>query len=78
LGDMLLVQGNAAEALVAYELSQKRDPKRFRTLWGAGRAAATLGATETAKAFYAQLINMSGSGSSRSELVIARAWLGEH
>jgi tetratricopeptide (TPR) repeat protein len=78
LGDMLLEQGNAAEALVAYEQSQKHDPKRFRTLWGAGRAAATLGATERAKAFYAQLINMSGSGSSRPELVIARAWLGEH
>jgi tetratricopeptide (TPR) repeat protein len=78
LGDMLFEQGNAAEALVAYEQSQKRDPKRFRTLWGAGRAAAALGATEKAKAYYVQLIDMGGSGGSRPELALARAWLGEH
>jgi hypothetical protein len=55
-----------------------RTPERFRTLWGAGRAAAASGVTEKAKAFYAQLTDMSGSGSSRPDLVIARAWLEEH
>jgi tetratricopeptide (TPR) repeat protein len=78
LGDMLLEQGNTAEALIAYEQSQKRDPKRFRTLWGAARAAAALGAIEKAKAFYTQIVEMSGSGSLRPELVLARAWLAEH
>jgi hypothetical protein len=78
LGDMLFEQGKAADALAAYEATQKRDPKRFRSLFGAGRAAATVGATDKAKAYYTQLIDMSGSASPRPELAMARAWLGDH
>jgi tetratricopeptide (TPR) repeat protein len=76
LGDMLFEQGKAADALAAYEDAQKRDPKRFRSLFGAGRAAAMVEATDKAKAYYTQLIKMSGSGSPRPELAMARAWLG--
>jgi tetratricopeptide (TPR) repeat protein len=78
LGDMLFEQGNAAEALIAYEQSQKRDPKRFRTLWGAANAAAALGATERAKAFYTQIVEMTGSGDLRAEVALTRAWLAQH
>jgi hypothetical protein len=35
-------------------------------------------ATDKAKAYYTQLLKMSGSGSPRPELAIAGAWLGEH
>jgi hypothetical protein len=77
-GDMLLDQGEPGEALAAYKQAQMHDPNRLRTLWGAGRAAATIGDVEAAKAFYTQLVHASDSGSSRPELVIARNWLREH
>jgi hypothetical protein len=75
LGDMLIGDGQAAEALDAYEMSQKRDPKRFRGLWGAGRAAEASGDKDKARVYYAQLVDMAGAGEPRAELVAARAWL---
>jgi tetratricopeptide (TPR) repeat protein len=78
LGDMLLEQGRPAEALAAYEASQKQDPKRFRTPWGAGRAAQASGDTERARRYYTQLADMSGAGGPRPELVEANAWLATH
>ncbi|HZV21371.1 MAG TPA: hypothetical protein VE986_07495 [Hyphomicrobiales bacterium] len=78
LGDMLLDNGMAAEALVAYEASQKRDPKRFRSLWGAGRAAEASGDAERARIYYAQLVDMAGAGEARVELALARNWLATH
>jgi tetratricopeptide (TPR) repeat protein len=51
LGDMLLEQGRPADALAAYEASLKQDPKRFRTLWSAGRAAEALGDTERVRRY---------------------------
>ncbi|MGA7323598.1 MAG: hypothetical protein WBX25_03740 [Rhodomicrobium sp.] len=78
LGDMLLEDRHPAEALKAYEASEKRDPKRFRTSWGAAQAAAASGNTETAKLYYTMLLGMAGSGDSRPELVAARAWLSTH
>jgi tetratricopeptide (TPR) repeat protein len=78
LGDMLLEQGRPADALAAYEASQKQDPKRFRTLWGARRAAEALGDTERARRYYTQLAEMSGAGGPRPELVETNAWLATH
>jgi hypothetical protein len=48
---MLLEQGRPADALAAYEASLKQDPKRFRTLWSAGRAAEALGDTERVRRY---------------------------
>jgi tetratricopeptide (TPR) repeat protein len=78
LGDMLLEDGRPAEALAAYETSQKRDPKRFRTLWGAARAAEASGDLDRARKYYNQLADMAGTGEPRPELVAARAWLAEN
>jgi tetratricopeptide (TPR) repeat protein len=78
LGDMLLEDGQAAEAFIAYETSQKRDPKRFRALWGAGQAAETSGDKDKARSYYTQLVDMAGSGEPRVELVAARDWLAKH
>jgi hypothetical protein len=75
LGDMLLEDGQAPEALAAYEASQKRDPKRFRGFWGAGQAADASGDKDKARTYYAQLVAMAGDGEPRPELVAARAWL---
>jgi len=78
LGDMLLEDGHAPEALAAYEMSQKRDPKRFRGLWGAGQAAEASGDRNKARAYYAELVDMAGAGEPRAELTAARAWLAKH
>jgi len=39
LGEMLLQMNHAAEALEQFEATLKREPKRFRALYGAARAA---------------------------------------
>jgi hypothetical protein len=78
LGDMLLEDGQAPEALAAYEMSQKRDPKRFRGFWGAGQAAEAAGDRDRARTYYAQLVDMAGAGEPRAELAAARGWLARH
>ena len=45
LGDILLVHGKPADALVAYEATLKREPNRFRALLGAAKAAKAAGNT---------------------------------
>jgi hypothetical protein len=78
LGDMLLEDGRAQEALAAYEMSQKRDPKRFRGFWGAGQAAEAAGDRDRARTYYALLVDMAGGGEPRVELAAARYWLAKH
>lgn len=75
LGDMLLESGDAAAALPEYEASLARDPKRFRSLDGAGRAA--LGAGDAAKArdYWGRLADMADRDSTRPELVSARSFI---
>lgn len=75
LGDMLLESGHPAEALVEYEASQLRDPRRFRSLYGAGQAAAQMGNRDKARYFYGKLVEMTGPGGTRPELATARAYL---
>jgi tetratricopeptide (TPR) repeat protein len=61
LGDMLLESGRPAEALAAYEQSQVRDPNRFRSLYGAGQAAAQSGNRDKARYYFSRLIELAGS-----------------
>jgi hypothetical protein len=75
LGDMLLESGRPAEALVEYEASQIRDPKRFRAYWGAGTAAAQVGNRDKARYHFARLVEMAGYGDPRPELAKAREYL---
>ena len=75
LGDMLLESGRPAEALVEYEASQIRDPKRFRGFWGAGQAAAQAGNKDKARLYFTQLVEMAGSADPRPELAKAREYL---
>ena len=46
---MLLASGEPAEALAAYEASLVNDPKRLRSLYGAGVAAAAAGNADKAR-----------------------------
>ncbi len=78
LGDMLLADGEAAQALAAYQASDKRDPKRFRTEWGEAQAARAAGNADQARTYYAQLVELAGAGDPRPELIAARSWLAGH
>jgi hypothetical protein len=75
LGDMLRESGEAQAALAEYEASQTRDPRRFRSLWGAAQAAAQAGDSDKARRYYAQLVKIAGDGNPRPELAVARNYL---
>lgn len=75
LGDLLLAQGRAAEALVAYRRSLELYPQRFNSLLGAARAARSAGDTADARSYYQQLLTVGGAGSRRAPVEEARAFL---
>jgi len=75
LGDMLLESGKPPEALAAYEQSQVRDPNRFRSLYGAGQAAAQSGNRDKARYYFSRMIDMAGSGDLRPEMEKARRYI---
>lgn len=75
LGDMLLEDGRAAAALAAYEASLVNDPKRLRSFEGAARAALAAGNADKARDYYRRLVEMADAGSTRPELIEARAYL---
>jgi tetratricopeptide (TPR) repeat protein len=75
-GALLLERGLAKEALAAYEEAMAKEPNRFHSLAGAANAAARLGDTIKAKAYYAKLIAMTDTANAdRRELVAARQFL---
>jgi tetratricopeptide (TPR) repeat protein len=76
LGEMLLEMKRPAEALQAFESSEKHDPNRFRGLYGAGRAAALAGDQTKAKSYYEKLIVLvQNVDAERPELKEAKAFL---
>ena len=75
LGDMFKESGKPVEALAAYEQSQVRDPNRYRSLYGAGHAAAQSGNRDKARYYYSRLFDMVGSGDLRPEMEKAREYL---
>jgi len=75
-GDMLLLQERHQEALEAYEVSLTRGPRRFNSLYGAGRAAQRMGDSDRAYRFFAELARISAGGDdSRPALSQAREFL---
>jgi hypothetical protein len=77
LGDMLLANGDGAAALPEYEASLTRDPRRFRSLDGAGRAALQAGNVEKARYYWSQLSDMADRDAMRPELAAARKFVAE-
>jgi tetratricopeptide (TPR) repeat protein len=75
LGDMLLELKRPAEALQQFEASQRREPDRFRGLYGAAQAAAQSGAIAQAKRYFSRLVELAGQGDPRPALAQARAFL---
>lgn len=71
LGDMLLAVGKPGDALREYELSQLREPNRFRGYAGAMEAAKRSGDAAAATRYAGKLVELAGD-SSRPEVAAAR------
>lgn len=79
-GDMLLMDGRPAEALVQYRTSLANSPNRFNGLYHAGQAAEQSGDAAAARGFYTQLLTVTHNGAhpSRPELAYARQYVATH
>jgi tetratricopeptide (TPR) repeat protein len=75
LADMLHESGKPAEALAEYERSQVHDPNRYRSLYGAGLAAAQSGNRDRARYYFSKLIELARSGDPRPETEKARQYV---
>jgi hypothetical protein len=73
LGDMLLEAKQPSAALVEYEATLKKEPNRFRATYGAARAAAESGDQETARRYYAQLLQIAAKADSPGRPELAEA-----
>jgi tetratricopeptide (TPR) repeat protein len=74
LGEMLLELKQPAEARKEFEATLKKEPNRFRALYGAARSSALLGDRDAARRYYAQLLEVCARADKpgRSELADAR------
>jgi predicted Zn-dependent protease len=73
---MLMTLNSPAQAFVEFERSLKRDPNRFRGIYGAARAAEESGNRRAARDYYAKLLKLAANRETeRSELAQARAFL---
>jgi len=71
---MLLEAGKPAEALAEFEATMKKEPNRFRGVYGAAVAAERSADKAKAKQYYKQLLQICerGDASARPELAAAR------
>jgi len=74
LGEMLLELRRPGDALREFEATLKKEPNRFRAVYGAARAASLAGNRESARKYYRQLTTIAERGDKpgRPELVEAR------
>jgi hypothetical protein len=76
LGEMLLESGQAADALTEFEASQRTEPNRFRSLFGAARAAELTADRDRAKLYYGRLLELCRTADSdRPEIGLAKVYL---
>lgn len=76
LGELLLELGQPAQALTEFEAAMAKEPRRFRGLYGAGRAAERAGEHDKARRYYLQLIGMCEHAcDARPELASARTYV---
>lgn len=77
LGDMLLEAKQPSRALGEYETGLKKEPNRFRSLYGAAYAAELAGQKDKARTYYTQLVKICerADASGRPELAHARSYL---
>ena len=78
LGEMLLILNQPAQALPEFERSLKRDPNRFRGVYGAARAAEASGNHKAAADYYRKLQALTADrDAERPELTQAKAYLAQ-
>lgn len=75
LGDLLLEQHRAAEALAAYNRSLELYPNRLNSLLGAARAAEGIANPAVARSFYRQVLNLAADSNRQSVTEEAQAAL---
>ena len=71
---MLLEMNEPAQALVQFEATLKKEPRRFRSLYGAAHAAQLSGKTDVSKRYFAELLTVCEHSDKpgRSEITEAR------
>ena len=74
LGEMLLQLNQPVDALKAFEATLKKEPNRFRAVYGAAKASSLASNRSKARTYYAQLLKICerADGPSRLELTEAR------
>ena len=77
LADMLLENGQPAEALAEIERVLTVSPRRFSGTWLAARAAEGAGDAGKAQSHYNELLALAGKTKERPELEMARAFVGK-
>ena len=77
LGEMLLQLNQPGDALKEFEATLKKEPNRFRAVYGAAKAAALAGNRAQARAYYGQLLKICERADTpdRPELADARNFL---
>lgn len=78
LGEMLLELNRPGDALRQFEATLKKEPNRFRSLYGAAKAARLVGNAQLARRYAAALLKVCAHADhpGRAELTVARAIAG--
>jgi tetratricopeptide (TPR) repeat protein len=78
LGDLLIDAKRPADALKEYEIALQKEPNRFRSVYGAGRAAELAGNSQKARTYFLQLVKICERGERqlRPELEHAASFVG--
>jgi hypothetical protein len=71
---MLLVMNQPARALEQFEATLRKEPRRFRSLYGAARAAQLIGSLDTSQRYFRELLEVctNADKAARPELQEAR------
>jgi tetratricopeptide (TPR) repeat protein len=77
LGDMLLQMNQPGPALEQFEAALKREPNRFRPLYGAARAALLKGDRETSRKYFHALLAVCERADKPGRKEIAEARIGQ-
>src|SRR5262245_50870605 len=71
--EMLMAANQPAKALVEFETNLKKEPNRFKSVYGAGRAAELSGNKQKAQTYYAQLVKICERGDKPDRTALAHA-----
>jgi hypothetical protein len=74
LGEMLLEMNKPTEALAQFEATLKKEPRRFRSLYGAAHAAQLSGSRDLSQRYFSELLTVCAHSDKpgRSEIKEAR------